>query len=157
MEVLIRIAIAAAAGALMRMLQVFGWPDALALGGMFVAGAVMSWRLEASRLFAVLAVSAGHLVAYLCTQNPAAAVVENPATATLIANAARLFLPVALPAAGSIVSLRIELRWQERRSEEQELTEEALLAEKIPALDPVQSYIPPDLDELDRTEAPVSK
>ncbi|MBI3682107.1 MAG: hypothetical protein HY235_17130 [Acidobacteria bacterium] len=143
-ELLLRLGIAFAAGALMRMLQLFGLPWPLIWAVLGVAGGFLSWRLVASRLFVVLLIPAGYFVAFLNTQETAAAPAEDSLAWTLVWNAIQLFVPLALPALGSMVALKYEQRREEQK--EPEITEESLLAEKIPQAPVELSYELEDLD-----------
>jgi hypothetical protein len=133
-DVILRLAIALAAGATMRMLTVIGvaWP--VALIGLTFVSAILSWRLIASRVFVVLLVASGYFVTYLMTQDPSAATVEeNPALWDIAISSMLVFMPLALPAMGSMLSLQYEKRLDRRAKEAEPITEESLLNEKVPA------------------------
>ncbi|MBL8179943.1 MAG: hypothetical protein JNK48_35010 [Bryobacterales bacterium] len=133
MDVLLRIGVALAAGALFRMLVVFGLPSLLSMVALAVAGAALSYRLVASRVFVVLSLSVGNLITYLMTQSASAGeLTENPSTILLAMNSAALFLPLAMPAFGSMLLMQYEKRSEKAAAETKELTVESLLAEKVP-------------------------
>jgi len=121
----------------MRMLMVIGVPWPLAFLGLIAASAVVSWRLIASRVFVVLLVSAGYFVTYMMTLSPEVALAEeNPPFWDIARNSMMVYLPFALPALGSMISLQIE-KWIEKRAKDhEEITEESLLAEKVPSAKP---------------------
>jgi hypothetical protein len=139
LDVILRLGIAAVAGATMRMLVVLGVPWPVAFAGLVAVSAVVSWRLVASRIFAVLLVSAGYFVTYLMTQSSevvAEALEDNPPILELARNAALLCMPFALPALGSMISLVLEKRQDKRAKDQEVITEESLLAEHIPSVPP---------------------
>jgi len=167
LDVLLRIGVALAGGALLRMLHVFGVPVFATLPMMAVLGALLSYRMDATRLLVVLCISIGHFIAYLSTRvTPVGVVSENPDMTRLAWNALQLFLPWALPSAGSILALRFETRndaSSKDKKQEEEFTEESLLAVRLPyqtapgvvdvtALSAASSYEPPTLEEIERLE-----
>jgi len=134
MDVLLRIGVALAAGAMFRMFVVFGLPAAISMVGLVIAGAALSHKLIASRIFVVLSLSFGHFLTYLMTRTTGAAdVTDSPSGFLLAANAATIFLPLAMPALGSILVMQYEKRHEQLAAEAKELTEESLLAEVVPA------------------------
>ncbi len=149
----LRFGIALAAGAVVRMAQVFGVPWLLALPLLGVAGGFLSYRLQASRIFVVLAVSAGHFCAHMVTRHPdaAAAPADNPSMWMLLGNAFQLFLPFLFPPLGSIIALQKEKREAKQKAEAEEITEESLLREATGSAAPVSGFTY-DLDNLDWEE-----
>lgn len=150
LDVILRLGIATAAGATMRMLMVLGVPWPAAFLGLIAVSAVVSWRLIASRVFAVLMISAGYFVTYLMTQSPevvAETLEENPPIWELAKSSMLLCMPFALPALGSMIALLIEKRQDKRAKESEVITEESLLAEKIPTLEPDVDYELRHLDD----------
>jgi hypothetical protein len=152
-DVALRLGIALAAGAVVRMAQVFGVPWLLALPLLGVAGGFLSYRLQASRIFVVMAVSAGHFCAYMVTRHPdaASASADNPTMWLLLGNAFQLFLPFLFPPLGSIIALQKEKREAKQKAETEEITEESLLEEAVPSAAPVSGFTY-DLDNLDWEE-----
>lgn len=133
MDILLRIGVALAAGATLRMLVVFGLPWAFSVLGLIAAGAVLSYKLLASRVFVVLSVSVGNFLAYLMTRTAGVSgVTDNPSATTMAMNSATLFLPFAMPALGSILVMQYEKRQAKIAAETKELTEESLLGEVTP-------------------------
>lgn len=133
MDVFLRIGVALAAGALFRMLLVFGVPFVLVMIGLAAAGAALSYRLIASRVFVVLCVSLGNFIAYMMTRDAGVGeITDNPSVVTLALNAVAFFLPPAMPALGSILLMQYEKRQARIAAETSELTEESLLAESFP-------------------------
>lgn len=120
----------------MRMLMIVGVPWPLVFLGLIAVSAVVSWRLMASRVFVVMLISGGYFLTYLLTQSPEAVVTvdENPPIWDLARSSMFVCLPFALPALGSMIALEIEKRQDKRAKDEEVLTEEDLLAEKIPVL-----------------------
>lgn len=134
MDVLLRIGVALAAGAMFRMFVVFGLPAVISIAGLAIAGAALSHKLVASRIFVVLSLSFGNFLTYLMTRTAGAAeATDNPNGFLLAANASMIFLPLAMPALGSILLMQYEKRQEKLAAEAKELTEESLLAEVIPA------------------------
>lgn len=135
------------------MAQVFGVPWLLALPLLGVAGGFLSYRLQASRIFVVMAVSAGHFCAYMVTRHPdaASASADNPTMWLLLGNAFQLFLPFLFPPLGSIIALQKEKREAKQKAETEEITEESLLEEAVPSAAPVSGFTY-DLDNLDWEE-----
>lgn len=139
MEVLLRVGVALAAGALFRMLAVFGLPAPVCLLLLAAAGAALSYKLIASRVFVVLGIIFGHFVAFLMTHEAGLAdVSENPSAGLLALNSAAIFLPLAMPALGSMLVMQFEKRQARIAAETAELTEDTLLAEKIPQVKEVE-------------------
>jgi len=132
------------------MAQVFGVPWLLALPLLGVAGGFLSYRLQASRIFVVLTISAGHFCAYMVTRHPdtAAAPADNPSMWLLLGNAFQLFLPFLFPPLGSIIALQKEKREAKQKAESEEITEESLLKEVTPPVNPMSGFTY-DLDNLD--------
>lgn len=127
------------------MLEALGLlPWVLSLLLLAAAGAALSWRQTVWRLFIVLGVVGGHFTTYLMTRRPPPGMIENPSMWSLITGGVQLFLPLAMPALGSMLALKFEQRQAAR--DEPELTEESLLAEKIPQAPPELSY---DLQDVD--------
>jgi hypothetical protein len=141
----------------MRMLSVFGVPGGIALVGLGIAGGVLTYRMDATRLFVVLFTSLGHFAAYWMTAN-IGSVENNPTIGYLVWNAVQLCLPWALPAIGSAVSLQLEKRGA-KENEPKPLTEESLLAEVAPVIKtPVIDYDDlRDIDELSPYEMPAAR
>jgi hypothetical protein len=132
-DVILRFAIALAAGATIRMLTVIGVPSAVAMIGLIAVSAVLSWRLVASRLFVVLLIAGGYFATYLLTPDPTSVPVEeNPALWEIAISSMLVFMPMALPALGSMIALKYEKRLDKRAQEQETITEESLLKEKIP-------------------------
>jgi hypothetical protein len=147
--IVLRIGIAFAAGAAVRMLQAFDlMPTLLAMAGLALAGGAMSWRLDVWRVIVVLAVPFGYFVAFVKTMHSAAAVepASPPSIFLLAIEAARLFLPLAMPAFGSLLALKYEKHLDARKADETELTVESLLEEKIPKAQPELTYDSLDID-----------
>ena len=133
MDILLRIGVALAAGALLRMLVVFSLPLPISVLGLIAAGAVLSYKLVASRVFVVLSLSLGNFLTFLMTRSAGAGdVTDNPSVAMLALNSAAIFLPFAMPALGSILVMQYEKRQEKLAAETKELTEESLLAEVMP-------------------------
>jgi len=133
MDILLRIGVALAAGALLRMLVVFHLPLTISVLGLIAAGAVLSYKLVASRVFVVLSLSLGNFLTFLMTRSAGAGnVTDNPSAAMLALNSAAIFLPFAMPALGSILVMQYEKRQAKLAAETNELTEESLLAEVMP-------------------------
>jgi len=133
MDILLRIGVALAAGAMLRMLVVFSLPWAISVLCLIAAGAVLSYKLVASRVFVVLSLSLGNFLTFLMTRSAGSGdVTDNPSAAMLAMNSAATFLPFAMPALGSILVMQYEKRQAKLAAETQELTEEALLAEVMP-------------------------
>jgi len=137
LDVILRLGIATAAGATMRMLMVVGVPWPIAFLGLIAVSAVVSWRLIASRVFAVLLISAGYFVTYLMTPTPevVGVIEENPPIWELARNSMLLCLPFALPALGSMIALEVEKRLDKRAKDTEVITEESLLAERLPSVE----------------------
>lgn len=135
MELALRLLIAGVAGALFRMLQVFGtpfWLLALLFG---VTGAVLSWQLVNARLGVVFVIAVGYFLTFRMT--PALAPdtsVDNPILFFFQA-IGNLSMPFMFPAIGSMIGMQIE-EWR-KPEPDKPLTEEDLLNEPIPTLDPV--------------------
>ena len=139
MEVFLRIGVAFAAGAMLRMLVVFGLPSAISMAALAVAGALLSYKLIASRIFVVICVSLGHFLAFLMTRDAGLTdATDNPSAILLAMNATAIFLPLAMPALGSMVLMQYEKRQAKLAAETKELTEEALLAEALPQVKEVE-------------------
>ncbi len=134
------------------MAQVFGVPWFLALPLLGVVGGLLSYRLQASRIFVVLAVSAGHFCAYMVTRHPdVTAPADNPSMWLLLGNAFQLFLPFLFPPLGSIIALQKEKREAKQKAEAEEITEESLLQKATLPAAPVSGFTY-DLDNLDWEE-----
>jgi hypothetical protein len=148
-DLFLRLIVAVPAGAMTRMLAVFGLlPGQAALVALALAGGVFSVRLKATRFVPTLAVSLSYFVTWLFTQQAAQAVAVNPSPWDLVRNTADLFVPFVAPAMGSALGLWYE-KWQDSRAQqeqEQEVTEEALLAEKLPEVPAHMKY---DLSDLE--------
>ncbi|MBL8232597.1 MAG: hypothetical protein JNL98_29130 [Bryobacterales bacterium] len=136
-ELAIRLLLAAVAGATARMLIASGLFPALA--GMLllgVLGAVLSWRLDKSRVLVVSLIAFGYFIAYRFTR-PETVVVKELGLSLFLPLLTNFCLPFALPAIGSLIGVQLE---QNRQASDAELnlTEEALLAEKIDLTPPKQ-------------------
>ena len=133
MDVLLRIGVALAAGAMFRMLVVFGIPAMISILGLAIAGAALSHKLVASRIFVVLSLSLGHFLTFLMTRSAGGGeATDNPSGFLLAANATAIFLPLAMPALGSMLLMQYEKRQAKLAAEVKEITEESLLAEALP-------------------------
>lgn len=148
-EVLLKVAIAAMGGALLRMLVVFGVHPLLAMSGLVLIGAVFTHRLVASRVFVSLAASFAYFITAQLTQGATAPYKgDNPSIFVFFMAAAQLFFPFALPALGSILILVYEKSHaKQKETEEKELTIEELLAEPLPKVQPAEMDY--DLDHFE--------
>ncbi len=147
-DLALRIIVSLAAGAMVRMLSVFGLlPLAFAIILLGVIAAVMSKGLKATRFTVVLSTSASYFVAWYFTQKPVPEGVQvNPETFDLVKNSLEVFAPFLTPVIGSAIMLVIE---KQRTSDpvEEEITEESLLAEKLPEIPARDLY--PELSDGD--------
>lgn len=126
---------------MVRMLSVFRiLPPMAAVIVLGAIGAALSMRLKALRFLVVLAVSVSYFAAWWLTQ-PAVPVeaVSNPSPWDLAMASLEVFSPFLTPAIGSGIALAIE---KQKRDEpvEEEITEESLLAEKLPDPQPRDLY-----------------
>jgi hypothetical protein len=132
-DLALRVLVSIAAGAMLRMLSVFGViPMPFAVVMLAVVGAFFSKGLQAARFMVVVATSGSYFVAWLYTQSPASAqVMENPDFFDLVRGGIEVFAPFLTPVIGSGIMLAIE---KHRRGEpvEEEITEDSLLSEKLP-------------------------
>lgn len=146
-DLALRILVALGAGAMLRMLSLFGllpsFIAVLILGGI---GAALSKGLKTSRFAVVLAASVSYFVAWYLTQ-PAApeGPTTNPAAWDLVWNSLEVFAPFLTPVVGSGLMLILENQGSTGDLHE-EITEESLLAEAIPQPPPRDPY---DLSDLD--------
>jgi len=130
------------------MLQVFDMmPALLAILLLVAAGAAMSWRLDSWRVFVVLAIPFGYVLAFLKTIHVGTLQEGGNSPLWMLAfDGARLFLPLAMPALGSLLALQYEKRLDARKSDEAELTVDSLLMEKVPRSRPELTCDSLDID-----------
>ncbi|MDX1984153.1 MAG: hypothetical protein SFV51_28015 [Bryobacteraceae bacterium] len=137
------------AGAMTRMLVAFGvFPTQAALLALAGAAGFLSARLKATRFVVPLITSIAYFATWMFTQNPEQAVAVNPGPWDLARNSADLFIPFVAPALGSAFGLWLE-RWKDSRAQaelDKEVTEESLLAEKLPE---VPQHLKYDLSDLE--------
>ena len=148
-EVLLKVAIAAMGGALLRMLVVFGVNPLLAMSGLILIGAVFTHKLVGSRVFVSLAASFAYFITAQLTQSATATYKgNNPSIFVLFLAAAQFFFAFTLPALGSILAMVYEKsQAKEKATEEKELTVDELLAEPLPKVQPAEMAY--DLDHLE--------
>src|SRR5262249_47334375 len=112
-----------------------GVPWFLPIVALGILGGLLSYRLMAARVFIVFGFPFAYFVAYVMM--PAAALPglnDNPSLLLFLRNSALIYLPFAIPALGSMIALLIEKRLDKRKTEQEVITEESLLAEKIPSV-----------------------
>ncbi|MCS7023999.1 MAG: hypothetical protein NZV14_04320 [Bryobacteraceae bacterium] len=146
-EVALRLLFAAVAGATIRMLiatHVVPLLAGLVLLGLL--GGVLSWHLDKSRILVVSLMAAGYFLTNRVVQTEPV-VVKDLGLSLIWALATNFSLPFALPALGSIIGAQLEKNRQ-ASDKELNLTEEALLAEKI-------DLTPAPRDPYDELEIPV--
>jgi hypothetical protein len=130
-EVVLRLFIAAAAGATVRLLLALGVLPTIA--GMLllgVAGTVVSWRLDKSRILVVSLIACGYFVTYQYTL-PEPVEVSDLGMAFFWPLIMNFSLPFALPAFGSLLGQYYERSRAAVQAHDEPITEESLLAEKI--------------------------
>lgn len=118
---------------MLRMLVVFGiLPAPFAITMLMVVGAFFSKGLKSSRFLVAVGTSLSYFVTWYYTQPvPTGEVIENPDFFELVRGGVEVFAPFLTPALGSAIMLAVE---KQRRTDpvEDEITEESLLAEKLP-------------------------
>lgn len=144
-EVALRLLVAAAAGATIRMLLALGiLPTVIAVLLLGVAGGVFSWKLEKSRILVVAMIALGYFVTYQYTR-PEPIVVSDLGLALFVPLLLNFSMPFALPAIGALIGQTYERHRNATHAADQPITEEALLSEKIDLRKP-QEVTYDDLD-----------
>ncbi len=132
-DLALRLLVSLAAGAMMRMLAVFGvLPVPFALLMLGVVAAFLSKGLQAVRFLVVVSTSLSYFAAWYFTQPEAAPqALDTPDFYAVVRGGVEAFAPFVTPVVGSVIMLAIE---RQRRTDpvEEEITEESLLAEELP-------------------------
>jgi hypothetical protein len=130
-EVALRLLVAAAAGATVRLLLALGFlPLAAGMLLLGAAGVVVSWRLDKSRILVVSLIACGYFVTYQFTR-PEPVEVSDLGMALFWPLIMNFSLPFALPAIGSLLGQYYEKSREAVQAHDAAVTEESLLAEKI--------------------------
>lgn len=132
-----------------RMLAVFGLlPLQAAILVLGVSSGALSARLKGARVAVPLVISLAYTAVWFFTQNSEKAIEVNPTPWDLTFNTIELLVPFAAPSIGAAIGQWWE-KWQDSRAAEidKEVTEESLLAEKLPE---IPAHLRYDLSDLDQ-------